>query len=677
MTNLRLKKNYPKYRSISMFHHFITHSCVILYVQHSQTEIIKLRESEEKQRRAREGREKAEIERAARAARKRALVDMNAHETQEGVMDSLMEALQTGSAFSRPDQRRKRQTRVAGGKLKIVRDKYGSSKITKWSPASRITIFDGSLKHSSGSQISKNEATPNAEKCLRSPSDDFESRKINGTTLHYTPTENDQEFKKIIMSQAKKAPKGKVRFLSRVSSFQRKCRKKDGHKSANPLNCIASPIFGKTPRRDVSVKISKNLAHVDSTSSIDTFYSAKSHLLVPSPRQTVVEIHQYVNSKSPGNKLTESCSSIPKIKRETSISSIKSMAEALNQSYASVVGELRKRTPEKIAVYNTPKPANFTPESNVKPRLCRETLLNEAKRLTPVKKKRVAIYKRNSIVRRAILNRKKLAPKRPMPSASRLQNYVGSPSNMNSSLPRIDAPAGSSICSQSESKIKLPISKSSDQLNDSFEEFSTGSLTRTKNFENISQVHDENQNDIVLDRSDSTPTFPDSSPANRPEFLSCSLGSIASPKNSEISGILELSLRSPPPNKLENDSNSSTIKSDDSTKKRFVPPTSPNIIDISECQRTSTPQTPEASQKSSPNSKTTPEKTSVIDTLGKTYDLTSCDSTKKSWKFWQRDDKNDKIVTLGYKKLRTSATDVATKMSIAVDHFETSDTDTK
>ncbi|KAH0953784.1 hypothetical protein HN011_009923, partial [Eciton burchellii] len=80
----------------------------------SQKEIIKLKESEEKQRRAREAREKTEAEKAARAARKRALVDMNAHETQEGVMDSLMEALQTGSAFSRPDQRRKRQTRVAG-----------------------------------------------------------------------------------------------------------------------------------------------------------------------------------------------------------------------------------------------------------------------------------------------------------------------------------------------------------------------------------------------------------------------------------------------------------------------------------------------------------------------------------------------------------------------------------
>ncbi|XP_046422330.1 protein diaphanous isoform X3 [Neodiprion fabricii] len=82
--------------------------------EQARKENSKMRESEEKQRRAREGREKAEAERAARAERKRALVDMNAHEAQEGVMDSLMEALQTGAAFSRPDQRRKRQTRAAG-----------------------------------------------------------------------------------------------------------------------------------------------------------------------------------------------------------------------------------------------------------------------------------------------------------------------------------------------------------------------------------------------------------------------------------------------------------------------------------------------------------------------------------------------------------------------------------
>ena len=48
-------------------------------------------------------------------------------------MDSLMEALQTGSAFSRPDQRRKRQTRAAGGKFKIRVNNKGhmTLKLTK------------------------------------------------------------------------------------------------------------------------------------------------------------------------------------------------------------------------------------------------------------------------------------------------------------------------------------------------------------------------------------------------------------------------------------------------------------------------------------------------------------------------------------------------------------------
>lgn len=61
------------------------------------------------------------MDRAMRTERKRALVDMTKDGNQEGVMDSLLEALQTGSAFSR-DQRRKRQQRprVDGGKLLIV-----------------------------------------------------------------------------------------------------------------------------------------------------------------------------------------------------------------------------------------------------------------------------------------------------------------------------------------------------------------------------------------------------------------------------------------------------------------------------------------------------------------------------------------------------------------------------
>merc|ERR1719188_2429362 len=75
--------------------------------------MLKERESEAKLARAREAREKADKERSDRAAKKRALVDFNADDNQEGVMDSLLEALKTGTAFSR-DQKRKRAARPAG-----------------------------------------------------------------------------------------------------------------------------------------------------------------------------------------------------------------------------------------------------------------------------------------------------------------------------------------------------------------------------------------------------------------------------------------------------------------------------------------------------------------------------------------------------------------------------------
>ncbi|XP_017786244.1 PREDICTED: protein diaphanous isoform X3 [Nicrophorus vespilloides] len=82
------------------------------------------REQEEKNRRAKLAREKADREKQEREARKKAIVDMNPSETQEGVMDSLLEALQTGSAFSR-EQKRKRAPRLAGAdrRAKLVRSR--------------------------------------------------------------------------------------------------------------------------------------------------------------------------------------------------------------------------------------------------------------------------------------------------------------------------------------------------------------------------------------------------------------------------------------------------------------------------------------------------------------------------------------------------------------------------
>ncbi|XP_058447723.1 protein diaphanous [Malaya genurostris] len=75
---------------------------------------LKQRDEEEKKRRTQEAKERAQREMQERQQRKLALVDIDAVQTQEGVMDSLLEALQTGSAFGNRDQRRRRGPRPAG-----------------------------------------------------------------------------------------------------------------------------------------------------------------------------------------------------------------------------------------------------------------------------------------------------------------------------------------------------------------------------------------------------------------------------------------------------------------------------------------------------------------------------------------------------------------------------------
>uniref|UniRef100_A0A7N6BB30 Diaphanous-related formin 3 n=1 Tax=Anabas testudineus TaxID=64144 RepID=A0A7N6BB30_ANATE len=69
------------------------------------------RESEEKQRRARAAKEKAEREKQEKQQKKRKLLEVNAENDETGVMDSLLEALQSGAAFR---DRRKRGPRPRG-----------------------------------------------------------------------------------------------------------------------------------------------------------------------------------------------------------------------------------------------------------------------------------------------------------------------------------------------------------------------------------------------------------------------------------------------------------------------------------------------------------------------------------------------------------------------------------
>ncbi|XP_065320815.1 protein diaphanous homolog 2-like isoform X1 [Gordionus sp. m RMFG-2023] len=79
--------------------------CFVENFRKSQNENNKVKDAEEKARRTKEIKEKAETEKKEKNKRK-VLVDMNSDGEHEGVMDSLLEALQSGSAFHKPTRRR-------------------------------------------------------------------------------------------------------------------------------------------------------------------------------------------------------------------------------------------------------------------------------------------------------------------------------------------------------------------------------------------------------------------------------------------------------------------------------------------------------------------------------------------------------------------------------------------
>ncbi|XP_013110083.2 protein diaphanous [Stomoxys calcitrans] len=102
---------------------------------HAHQEIVRQREEEEKKRRLQEAREQSLREQMERQQRKLALVDMDAAHAQEGVMDSLLEALQTGSAFGNRNSRQQRRQRPAGAERRAQLSR----------PRSRTRVAPGAL----------------------------------------------------------------------------------------------------------------------------------------------------------------------------------------------------------------------------------------------------------------------------------------------------------------------------------------------------------------------------------------------------------------------------------------------------------------------------------------------------------------------------------------------------
>lgn len=100
-------------------------------------EIVRQREEEQKKRRLQEAREQSLREQMERQQRKLALVDMDAAHAQEGVMDSLLEALQTGSAFGSRNNRQQRRQRPAGAERRAQLSRSRSR--TRVAPAGLVS----------------------------------------------------------------------------------------------------------------------------------------------------------------------------------------------------------------------------------------------------------------------------------------------------------------------------------------------------------------------------------------------------------------------------------------------------------------------------------------------------------------------------------------------------------
>lgn len=97
------------------------------YIQAYQDNL-KERAIDEKNKRALAAREQHERDLLERQQRKLAIVDIDAAQTQEGVMDSLLEALQTGSAFGNREKRKRNAVRPAGAERRAQLSRSRSRK---------------------------------------------------------------------------------------------------------------------------------------------------------------------------------------------------------------------------------------------------------------------------------------------------------------------------------------------------------------------------------------------------------------------------------------------------------------------------------------------------------------------------------------------------------------------
>lgn len=353
-------------------------------------------------------------------------------------MDSLMEALQTGSAFSRPDQRRKRQVRAAGGKF--YRAAYATTKSTKKEKLLLAKLYESG----EAERRNRNKIVASSLPCgavTSSASSDLEK--------YTTPEENQHLYKCLLLDQATRAPK-RENFLSRISSFQKSKQAEIVCKRAR----VDRSMIEETPRREISIRRSRNFDKTSNSSS---------------------------NSV------------------QCSVVTAATLSSA--SSYGLVIDELKKRTPTHVEslASNDPSPCSSLQLSPCV--LYQTVLVGEALKLSPLRRRRVIVskkHKRNSIVRRAVQSRRsKHARRSAIAGETKSFGYLGSPSSESVSLIE-----NYSVCRASDTSSDTASTRISRSMGDIAMRIgktisSPLKLIRTKNFgNNNAHWKDENENNL-------------------------------------------------------------------------------------------------------------------------------------------------------------------------------------
>lgn len=129
-------------------------------------ENLRQREFEEKQKRARAAKEKAEREKQERQLKKRRLLEVNAENDETGVMDSLLEALQSGAAFR---DRRKRAPRPRENNKAPLQRSRSRQNINAGPEAARATAPFKEAHNETGGHPSTGRAKAEAGRRSRHP----------------------------------------------------------------------------------------------------------------------------------------------------------------------------------------------------------------------------------------------------------------------------------------------------------------------------------------------------------------------------------------------------------------------------------------------------------------------------------------------------------------------------